>query len=75
MKRFNYDADSVEEVINYFNNRSYQLISDGFIWSSEVKLLKHNNVVWGVETSFTKNITKPACNVYNNIKEYSSNEE
>jgi len=36
MKRLEYDADTREDVINYFQTRARQLLPDGFVWQKDI---------------------------------------
>lgn len=36
MKRLEYDANTQEEVVNYFQTRARQLLSDGFVWQKDL---------------------------------------
>lgn len=36
MNRLEYDADTTEEVVNYFQTRARQLITDGFVWQKDI---------------------------------------
>lgn len=49
MKRLEYDADTKEEVINYFQTRARQLLPDGFVWQKDIA-----EAPGGLITSFIK---------------------
>lgn len=36
MRRLEYDADTQEEVINYFQTRARQLLPEGFVWQKDI---------------------------------------
>lgn len=49
MKRLEYDADTREDVINYFQTRARQLLPDGFVWQKDI-----TEAPGGLITSFVK---------------------
>lgn len=52
MKRFDFDADSLDEVRNYFRNRAIQLLVENYVWSGEVSPLINDDGIWGAKTTY-----------------------
>lgn len=50
MKRLEHDANTLEEVLTYYQTRARQLIFDGFLWSGKL-----SKIEGGFETEFFKN--------------------
>lgn len=49
MQRLNYDANTKEEVIQYYQTRARQILHDGFVWDRSIV-----DIDGGLETAFTK---------------------
>jgi len=54
VERFDYNAPTVPLAANYFRNRAFQLLADGFQWSGEVTPLHWESNEWGAETTYLR---------------------